>query len=150
MSFFKISNVDIAADILNSELRSDSCGGFVCFEGWVRNHHEGRAVESLTYTTYQELAEKEGQRVVQEALEKFEIEKAVCVHRIGKLDIGGMAVWVGVSAAHREAAFLACQYIIDEVKGRVPIWKEETYLDGSRDWVACHCGTDEGTQGAGS
>ena len=143
MNLFRVSNVGINPDELKSELRAESCGGFVCFEGWVRNHHEGRKVESLSYTTYQELAEKEGQLVVEEALEKFEVEQAVCVHRIGKLSIGEMAVWVGVSAPHREAAFEACQYIIDKVKSRVPVWKEEAYVDGSRDWVACHCGGEQ-------
>lgn len=137
---FLMSSTELEPDLYRKRLLADSCGGFVSFEGWVRNHHEGRAVESLTYTSYEGLANKEGARVMAEALEKFAVEKVFCVHRVGALGIGGMAVWVGVAAAHREAAFLACQYVIDEVKSRVPIWKEEGYVDGTRDWVACHCG----------
>jgi molybdopterin synthase catalytic subunit len=57
------------------------------------------------------------------------------VHRIGILDIGDLAVWVGVRAAHREAAFAACRFIIDEVKKRVPIWKNEHYADGESGWL---------------
>ena len=58
-----------------------------------------------------------------------------CVHRVGTLEIGELAVWVGVSAAHRGAAFDACRYVIDEVKKRVPIWKNEHYADGESGWL---------------
>ena len=67
---------------------------------------------------------KEGERIVAEAIKRFGIEHAACVHRIGDLAIGDMAVWAGASARHREEAFRACRYIIDEVKHRVPIWGE--------------------------
>jgi molybdopterin synthase catalytic subunit len=73
--------------------------------------------------------------VLEEALRKFSIVDARCVHRIGDLAIGDLAVWVGVSAAHRGAAFDACRYIIDEVKSRVPIWKQERYRQGGVDWL---------------
>ena len=66
---------------------------------------------------------------------KFAILDARCVHRIGDLAIGELAVWVGVSAAHRDAAFAACRYVIDEVKARVPIWKHERYADGDAGWL---------------
>src|SRR5262245_30139370 len=72
-----------------------------------------------------------------EAVERFGIEHASCVHRLGNLAIGDMAVWVGASARHRHEAFLACRYIIDEVKHRVPIWKKEHYANGDSGWVNC-------------
>jgi molybdopterin synthase catalytic subunit len=81
------------------------------------------------------LAEKEGARIVEEALRKFAVAKALCVHRTGLLEIGGIAVWVGVEAGHRGAAFDACRFVIDEVKARVPIWKKEHYSDGRSEWV---------------
>jgi molybdopterin synthase catalytic subunit len=92
-------------------------------------------VLGLRYDAYAALAEKEGEKVTSEALEKFAVIDARCVHRIGDLGIGELAVWVGVSAAHRDAAFAACRYIIDEVKARVPIWKHERYAEGDAGWL---------------
>ena len=80
---------------------------------------------------------QEGDRIVAEAFARFPIAKACCVHRLGVLDIGDLAVWVGVTAAHRDAAFAACRYIIDEVKTRVPIWKKEHYAEGDSGWINC-------------
>ncbi len=113
-------------------------GALATFEGWVRNHNEGQPVDRLEYSSYPALANKEGQRIIAEAFEKFEIDAAIAQHRVGLLEIGGIAVWVGVSAAHRGAAFDACRYIIEQIKGRVPIWKKEYYSSGATDWVNCH------------
>jgi adenylyltransferase/sulfurtransferase len=107
-------------------MRDESCGGFASFEGWVRNHNEGHAVTRLEYEAFAELAEKEGARIVEEARVKFGVTRAACVHRVGSLALGDVAVWVGVSAAHRDEAFRACRFIIDEVKHRLPIWKKNT------------------------
>jgi len=68
---------------------------------------------------------------------RFGLDHAECVHRTGALEIGDVAVWVGVSAAHRGEAFDACRHIIDEIKHRVPIWKKEYYTDGDSGWVNC-------------
>lgn len=76
-------------------------------------------------------------RILLEAKERYGIEAVACVHRIGSLKIGEIAVWVGVSAAHRDAAFDANRYIIDQTKARVPIWKREAYLDSQAEWVNC-------------
>lgn len=113
-------------------------GAYASFEGWVRNHNDGRAgVLHLEYEGYEQLGIKEGERIIAEAATRFGITKAHCIHRLGKLEIGELAVWVGVSAAHRDAAFDACRHIIDEVKHRVPIWKKEHYADGDSGWVNC-------------
>jgi molybdopterin synthase catalytic subunit len=88
----------------------------------------------LHYDCYAELAEHEGERILAEALVRFDIIDARCIHRTGDCSIGDIAVWVGVGAAHREAAFAACRWIIDEVKSRVPIWKREIYADGETAW----------------
>ena len=95
------------------------------------------AVTRLEYEAFAELAEKEGARIVEEAIARFGVTRAACVHRVGSLDLGDVAVWVGVSAAHRDEAFRACRYIIDEVKHRVPIWKKEHYVNGDSGWVNC-------------
>ena len=132
---FKLSDIYIDEKQLKQQTLDPSAGGFVCFEGWVRNNNQGKEVNKLAYEAYPKLATKEGNKIIAEALEKFDIKKAQCTHRVGLLEIGDMAVWVGVSAAHRDAAFKACRYILDEVKSRVPIWKNETWIDGESGWV---------------
>lgn len=137
MPAFQFSRTTIDVASLREELADPACGGYTSFEGLVRNHNEGMSVRHLEYEAFEPLAIKEGERIVAEAVERFGIEHATCVHRIGDLAIGEMAVWVGVSARHRDEAFRACRYIIDEVKHRVPIWKKEHYENGDSGWVNC-------------
>ena len=132
---FILADTPFDTGTLRAGLLDDRVGGYASFEGWVRDHNEGRTVRGLRYEAYVALAEAEGERVLGEALAKFDILDAQCVHRIGDLAIGELAVWVGVSAAHRDAAFAACRFIIDEVKQRVPIWKHEQYADGDAGWL---------------
>lgn len=120
---------------LRERLLRAEAGAYASFEGWVRNHNDGRAATGLRYESYRALAETEGERILDEALATFAIADAACVHRIGDLAVGDLAVWVGVSAAHRDAAFAACRWIIDEVKSRVPIWKHERYVEGDAQWL---------------
>ncbi len=145
MNVFRFSNTVIDGAALRRELADPASGGFAAFEGWVRNHNEGRDVRRLEYEAYEDLAVKEGERIVRAAIEKFGVAHALCVHRVGSLEIGELAVWVGVSSGHRGEAFTACRYIIDEVKHRLPIWKKEHYVEGDSGWVNCtHCGTGIG------
>lgn len=140
MIHFSISDQALDPAALREQVLDPAAGGFCSFEGWVRNHHQGQEVDRLEYEAYAPLAEKEGRRILEEATERFDIHHAVCVHRVGAIDIGGLAVVVCVSSAHRDAAFQACRYIIDEVKGRVPVWKKEFFADGTSGWVRCdHC-----------
>jgi adenylyltransferase/sulfurtransferase len=136
-ALFRFSDASLDTAALQREMSDDTCGGFAAFEGWVRNHNEGHAVTRLEYEAFTELAQKEGARILQAALEQFGVTRAACVHRVGSLAIGDVAVWVGVSAAHRDEAFRACRFIIDEVKHRVPIWKKEHYVNGDSGWVNC-------------
>ena len=139
---FALLNKLIDVDLLKKELANSSAGGFASFEGWVRNYHDRKAVTSLEYEAYNELAEKEANLILSEARNKFDILDTRCIHRIGHLEIGELAVWIGVTAVHRDAAFKACRYIIDEVKTRLPIWKKEYYSDGSAEWVNCTACTE--------
>ncbi|MCJ7591321.1 MAG: molybdenum cofactor biosynthesis protein MoaE [Woeseiaceae bacterium] len=134
---FAISNDDIAADDLREQLKNPGSGGVCVFEGWVRNENEGRTVLRLEYEVYEPLAITEGEKVIAEAQQQFPFLEASCVHRSGLLEIGDCAVWVGVSAKHRDEAFKACRYIIDEIKIRLPIWKKEYYVGGDSGWVVC-------------
>lgn len=137
MKAFSFSHSALQPDLCRAELADPAAGGYSSFEGWVRNHNEGLAVTSLEYEAFEALANKEGERIVQEAIQRFGVLNAACVHRVGALGIGELAVWVGVSSRHRSEAFAACRYIIDEVKHRVPIWKKEHYVNGDSGWVNC-------------
>ncbi|HVX06229.1 MAG TPA: molybdenum cofactor biosynthesis protein MoaE [Rhodanobacteraceae bacterium] len=132
---FAISDAPIDVVGLQHGLEAHGAGAVVCFEGRVRNRNEGRAVSGLSYQAYVELAEAEGLRIIEEACGRFQVERISCVHRVGDLALGDVAVWVGVSAAHRAAAFDACRFVIDQVKARVPIWKREHYLEGASEWL---------------
>jgi adenylyltransferase/sulfurtransferase len=137
MSRFELSGAAVDTTGQRDRLRHPASGGYCAFEGWVRNSNEGREVDGLSYEAYAELAIAEGERIVAEAIERYGVTDARCVHRTGDLKIGDMAVWVGASAPHRDEAFRACRYIIDEIKHRLPIWKKEHYVTGESDWVAC-------------
>ena len=142
MSGFRLSAQPVDIFQLRDALRNSSSGGFCSFEGWVRDSNEGKKVSGLEYEAYAELALIEGAAIIEEAKARFDILTVQSVHCTGNLKVGDLAVWVGVSAAHRDHAFRACRYIIDEIKLRLPIWKKEHYLDGATAWVACsHTGS---------
>ena len=130
---FELSESPLDTATLSSPLASSHAGAFVSFEGRVRDADRGRAVTGLDYDAYPRLCLKVGEAIVREAL--ADVIAARCVHRVGRLRVGEVSVWVGVIAAHREEAFAACRHIIDEVKRRVPIWKKELYADGQSQWV---------------
>jgi len=136
---FEISKESIE-DYKNKSLLTHECGAVVTFEGRVRNHNDGQSVDSLEYEVYKALAVKEGEKILQNAKEKFDIINAFCIHRVGHLQIGDLAVWIVVTSKHRKEAFKACEYIIDAVKDTVPIWKKEHYSDKSLEskWVYCN------------
>jgi len=138
---FQLSEAALEPEQLKRSLLDRRSGALATFEGWVRNHNEGQAVDRLEYSSYPALAGKEGQAIMDEAARKFEIQAALALHRVGTLEIGEIAVWVGACAAHRSAAFDACRYIIEEIKARVPIWKKEHYSSGLRSWVNCRQGS---------
>jgi len=137
MSRFDLSGAPADLDALRAALQHPGSGGFCTFEGWVRDSNEGRQVDGLDYEAYDDLARAEGDLIIAEAIARYGVADARCVHRTGQLKVGDLAVWVGVAAAHRDEAFRACRYIIDEIKHRLPIWKKEHYLDGDTAWVAC-------------
>ena len=134
---FRFTQSAIDTDGARRELLDLGAGGYVSFEGWVRDHNEGLKVARLEYEAFQELGLKEGERILAEALRRFPLKHALCIHRLGSLELSDMAVWVGVSSAHRSEAFDACRFIIDEVKHRLPIWKKEHYRSGDSGWVNC-------------
>lgn len=133
---FSIQDTTIDLTKLRQDMHDPTCGALVIFEGLVRNHHEKRDVEKLHYTHHPILAQSEGQKIIEETLAKFPITKALAIHRIGTLEIGECAVVTITSSPHREAAFDANRYLIDTIKARVPIWKQETYQSGDIEWTS--------------
>jgi molybdopterin synthase catalytic subunit len=133
----RITGEPIDPAALREQLFDPAAGAYCGFEGWIRNENEGRAVLRLEYEAYEPLALSEGETILAEARESFGFSQAHCVHRTGLLEIGECAVWVGVSSPHRDEAFQACRYIIDQLKLRLPIWKKEHYVDGHSGWVNC-------------
>jgi molybdopterin synthase catalytic subunit len=119
---------------LVSRVSAPARGGLACFLGIVRDHHQGRVVTSLEYSAYEAMAEAECARIVAEARARWQADIAL-QHRLGHLDVGDAAVAIAAAAAHRDAAFAACRYVIEEVKRRVPIWKRERFADGTETWV---------------
>jgi molybdopterin synthase catalytic subunit len=135
MTRFSISTKTLDVSGLTRFPTNPQAGAVVTFEGCVRTTNEGREVFSLEYEAYETLAMQEGERVAHEAMERFDVIEVRCIHRTGHLRIGELAVWVFVAAEHREAAFDACQYVINELKARLPIWKKEHFSDGESEWV---------------
>ncbi len=121
---------------LRNASANPSNGAMVNFEGIVRSdEHKGRQVSALLYIADDPSCIQEGQKIIQEALSLFPITQAMCVQRIGLVNVGETAVWIGVWASHRDEAFKGCRYIIEEIKKRLLIWKKEFYTDGTCEWI---------------
>lgn len=127
------NTVDMAT--LSAELRDPSSGAVVTFDGRVRDHNDGHRVSGLEYQAYPALALATGKRILEEEITRHRLLRAIAVHRTGPIAIGECAVWVGVASEHRAAAFAAAQSIMERLKYELPIWKKETYLDGTIEWV---------------
>jgi len=132
---FRLTKEPLDPAALRQALLDPRAGACATFEGCVRDQNEGKKVLSLEYEAYGDLAQREGESILAEAREKFAILTVACVHRTGHLQLGESAVWVGAAAAHRDAAFAACRYVIDECKARAPIWKREHYAGGASAWL---------------
>ena len=133
MSVLRETPLDLTA--LITTVTSSERGGIATFLGLVRDHQGGRAVERLEYSAYAPMAEKECDTILAEARTRWPMAQVALEHRVGELAIGDAAVAVAAAAPHRDEAFAACRYVIEEVKRRVPIWKREYYADGSVGWV---------------
>jgi molybdopterin synthase catalytic subunit len=120
---------------LLAEVESPAHGASILFVGTVRDVNDGKSVQGMDYTAYVAMAEREMGAIAGEAAERFPGSFVVIVHRIGELAIGDASVAVATSNAHRDAAYAASRYAIEQLKARVPIWKREHYTDGSREWI---------------
>jgi molybdopterin synthase catalytic subunit len=132
---FSLSDQALDIPELAAPLGDPAAGAIVTFDGRVRNHHEGRAVSLLEYQAYAALALTTGQKILEEEAARYGVLAVQAAHRTGRLKLGEVAVWVGVAAAHRGAAFDATRAIMERLKYELPVWKKETYSDGHSVWV---------------
>jgi len=126
-----ITRSAIDATAWTAKIKHPEDGATVAFEGIVRNHSRGRHTLFLDYEAYEEMALKQMESLLAQALSNFQIRDAVIVHRLGRLQIGETSVLILVASAHRAAAFDACRWLIDTLKRTVPIWKKEYFEDGA-------------------
>lgn len=111
-----------------------SDGAYVLFEGIVRNHHDGKAVQSIFYDAYRPMAEKEIATIVDDVQATYGDVAIAVVHRLGQLVVGDSSIAIVASSPHRAEAFAACRMTIDRIKETVPIWKKERGPNGE-EWV---------------
>jgi molybdopterin synthase catalytic subunit len=129
-----LSDQPLSLDDCYQSVQHPECGGICLFVGTIRNHNKGADVTHLEFSSYDSMAMKEMRRIAGESLEKFDLRAVTMHHRKGDLAIGDIAVIIAVSSVHRKAAFEGCEWLIDELKKSVPIWKKEFLKDGSY-WV---------------
>lgn len=111
-------------------------GAVLLFVGTVRDHADGRAVDGVTYEAYQAMARDVLGAIAGEAAEILGTDRVAVVHRTGTLDVGEVSVAIAVSSPHRAEVYEASRYVIEEIKRRLPMWKQERYADGREAWVA--------------
>lgn len=138
-NFSRVQDIDLDLNIFDEIQQFPECGGIATFIGTVRNHHEGKAVLALKYTSYIPVADKMIRQIEQEIQQKYQVSYVRVVHRIGALDIGEKAIITIAYAPHRREAFQACEEAVERTKHEVPVWKEEFYLDGTSQYVAGCC-----------
>ena len=122
------------ASLIN-EVGSPQYGAISLFIGTVREVNEGRSVSAIEYSAYKSMARAELDRILDEAEERFGVSALIVEHRIGLLALGDVSVAIAAAHAHRAPALDCTRYVIEEIKKRVPIWKDEHYTDGTREWV---------------
>ncbi len=125
----------IQAEEVLDRVRDASDGAVVLFLGVVRDHNEGRDVRGIEYEAYQEMAMSVMTDIALEAGESVDTDRIAVVHRTGELEVGEVSLAIAVGSPHREEAYQASRYIIEEIKKRVPVWKKERFADGETSWV---------------
>ncbi|TMD19197.1 MAG: molybdopterin synthase [Chloroflexi bacterium] len=129
-----LRDVPLDPNAIGEGIRSDADGALVVFQGIVRSHSRGKQVRALVYEAYGSMATKQMEALADEARRRWPILDLAIVHRIGTLQVGEISVVIAVAASHRGEAFDACEWLIDELKHTVPIWKKEVYTEGEA-WI---------------
>lgn len=129
-----LSAQPLSLDAAYTAVTDPACGGICLFVGTIRNHNKGENVTHLAFSSYDPMALKEMEQIAEEAKVEFDLHHVALHHRKGEMAIGDVAVIIAVSSVHRKAAFEGCEWIIDRLKERVPIWKKE-FLENGSYWV---------------
>ena len=123
---FTTDPIDEAA-LLRERHASPGSGAAVCFVGLVRGHEGGQPIRALHYEAFVAMAERQLQRLCEEVEKRWTVESIRVIHRLNEVQVGEAAVWVEVVAPHRAEAFAACQWLMDELKQRAPVWKKPVF-----------------------
>ncbi|MGD3105618.1 molybdenum cofactor biosynthesis protein MoaE [Streptomyces sp. YGL11-2] len=129
-----IRDTPLSVDEVFAAVGDAAAGGTALFVGTVRSHDGGADVDGLGYSAHP-TAEEEMRRIAEKVVADYPVRALAAVHRVGDLAIGDLAVVVAVSCPHRGEAFDACRKLIDDLKHEVPIWKHQTFSDGTEEWV---------------
>lgn len=145
MSDIYVSLEETPLDIttLMQKVQSDAHGAIDLFIGTVRNNHQGHSVTGITYDAHEEIAKSVFTQICAEAMGVWPDTKYAISHFKGELPVGGISIIIAVSSAHRAESFEACRYVIEEIKTRAPIWKQEHYVTGKSAWLPGHSLKDE-------
>lgn len=130
----RVTSRSISVDRVLRSVSDKSAGGTVLFVGTVRDNSVGARVTTIELESAKDLAEADLKRIADKALKRFDVSRLVIVHGLGRLKVGEVIVAIAVSAPHRQHAFVACRFVIDELKKTTPIWKKE-YGPGTSRWV---------------
>ncbi|MCK1797356.1 molybdenum cofactor biosynthesis protein MoaE [Streptomyces sp. XM4193] len=132
-----VRDTPLSLDEVFTAVGDDAAGGTALFVGTVRDHDSGADVDRLSYSAHPTV-EEEMRRIAERVCARHPVRALAALHRVGDLEIGDRAVIVAVSCPHRAEAFEACRMLIDDLKHEVPIWKHQTFADGTQEWVgAC-------------
>ncbi|MDO5092186.1 MAG: molybdenum cofactor biosynthesis protein MoaE [Propionibacteriaceae bacterium] len=124
----------IDCDALLRQVQDVRAGAVVSFAGVVRNHDHGVAVTGIEYVGH-----PSAEQVLREIVAEFEgrVHRIAVQHRVGRLGIGGVALYLAVAASHRKEAIACLDELIDQIKARLPIWKKQFLVDGTHEWLQC-------------
>ena len=135
MIFARVASEVIDPAEVLARVGSDRDGATLLFLGVVRDHADDRPVSGMRYDAYEEMAGEVLSKIAAEAAERLGTDRVAVVHRFGELAIGEVSVAIAVSSPHREEAYEASRYVIEQLKERLPVWKKEHYVDGVSEWV---------------
>ncbi len=135
MIFARVASEVIDPAEVLARVGSDRDGATLLFLGVVRDHADDRPVSGMRYDAYEEMAGEVLSKIAAEAAERLGTDRVAVVHRFGELAIGEVSVAIAVSSPHREEAYAASRYVIEQLKERLPVWKKEHYVDGVSEWV---------------
>ena len=127
---FRLSKEPLSVEAALASVKCPEAGAYNTFIGAIRNHHQGKTVKGLEYSAHPRMAEELGKKWVLACKERYNIYDAMAVHRVGPCEVEDLAIIVVVASAHREEAIKATEWLVNQIKFEVPIWKYETYEDG--------------------